>query len=174
MVMNNYESAPELVDPSTNLVKSICEVCPELAAPYVPTLCKAMHTKLTDNTRYLLTLAISYIANAPAACQILLQQEKHMAVIQLACAMIADADTGRAQQGLKLFTALVNNLKDFVCHYSSQLSQLLLAGVTTQICADLHPSVTMLRYFELACHLSSASPSVFKDICEPTLTHVFD
>jgi len=63
----------DLVDPLTNLVKSIAEVTPELVAPHVALWTHALiHGSHSENTQYLTCLILSYITQSKQACYILL------------------------------------------------------------------------------------------------------
>jgi hypothetical protein len=62
---------------------------------------------------------LSYMAQNKAACEMLLQNNKHLPLIEAACYLMASEETGIAQKGLKTFTHLVANCQEYISHYST-------------------------------------------------------
>lgn len=48
-----------------------------------------------------------------------------------------------------------------------------MAGLSSKVSTTVHETITMLRYFELACHLSSISEAIFVQITQAPIQHVF-
>lgn len=59
-------------------------------------------------------LIVQYICNDKAACDVLLQQNKHLAVISACCGLLASDETSYGQKGMQLFRSLITNCKDHV------------------------------------------------------------
>jgi len=75
--------------------------------------------------------------------------------------------------GLNLLTSFISNCKDLILHYATQLSELLLKGVTEKVSTEVHQSITLLRYFELACQLAAMSAPIFESIAAKAVQTVF-
>jgi hypothetical protein len=88
---------PENVDQVANLVKSISECVPVMLVPHLEAVWAVIcNQKTIENTRYLLCLVLKQISQSQGACQLLVQSEKHMLVVEAACALLHSEDTGRA------------------------------------------------------------------------------
>ena len=75
---------------------------------------------------------------------------------------MAEEDTGSAQKGFKIFKELIYNCQDHIGPYTEKLSALLLQGVDTKNTPKVHNYTLMVRYFELACHLSCISKQIYE------------
>ncbi len=62
---------------------------------------------------------LSYMVQSKVACEMLLQNNMHLPLIEAACYLMASEETGTAQKGLKIFTNLVANCQGYISHYSN-------------------------------------------------------
>jgi hypothetical protein len=69
IIAEQMAASADLVDPLTNLVKSIAEVTPELVAPHVALWTDALiHGLHSENTQYLTCLILAHITQSKTAC----------------------------------------------------------------------------------------------------------
>lgn len=85
-----------LIDPLTNLVKSVAEVTPTLVAPYADIWSSLLYEALPEHTMHLVCVILTYLTQSKQACFIMLQQQKHMFIIEAAYWLMASEETGNA------------------------------------------------------------------------------
>ena len=67
-IMTLMKEHNDLIDPMTNLVKSISEVAPIIVAPYTSNWCEMLMQSNSSNTFYLILLILQSIAQSKSSC----------------------------------------------------------------------------------------------------------